>query len=374
MLWLNLLRVARREVDMSGTWAFSWATLVVALALTACSSDESPDDAAAGSGGGGSSFPPSSSSYQPSSGASYPGCMGMSCDDGNPCTKDSCPTESCLHLWVDELPPGISDPDPSDCLVPACVDGELGEEPAPSGPCTLPSGAPGVCGVDGFCGCVAQAAVDPRWVDAVDGVDDDLHGGAPGACAYKTLSYAVSQGDLEIHVAPGSYDAAGGEAFPILLFDFQRILCEAVEGNRPLITGGGTYTTYTATIVASGAGNVIDGCDIVGVGEPTYCIDSTGATLAGILFQGNDISGCLNGIRLATGGAEIEGNTIHDNGLTGVHVQEGDDSAITSNVFSGNPTDIHCNPGMGWPTLVGAGNQAVDGPLVCAACDGCPFE
>jgi parallel beta-helix repeat protein len=300
--------------------------------------------------------------------------MGMSCDDGNPCTEDFCQTEVCAHSSLDELPPGITDPDPTDCLVPACVGGELGEEPAPNGPCTQMSGAPGVCGVDGLCGCAAQAPVDPRWVDPVGGVDDDLHGGAPGTCAYKTLSYAVAQGHLDIHVAPGTYDAAGGEAFPILLFETQRILCEAVDGNRPLITGGGTYTTYTATIVASGSGNVIDGCDIVGLDEPAYCIDSIGAPVAEIRFQGNDVSGCLNGIRLATGGAVMEGNTIHDNGLTGIHAQVGEDSAITSNVFSGNPTDINCNPGMGWPTMVGSGNQSMDGPPICVACDGCPFE
>jgi len=336
---------------------------VVALtAVGACSSDGDPDPAQASGTGSGA-------------GAGASGCQtSADCDDANVCTFDTCAGSYCQHEARFGPEPSVPDPDPDDCMVPTCSFDGLGEGPDTGAACTQASGAPGLCGNEGTCGCAAPLAVAARWVDPVNGVDDGFHGGAPGSCAYKTLTFALTQAQLDIHVAPGTYDAAAGEVFPLVLDDTQRILCEEVGGQRPLISGGGTHTTYTATIIAGGSGNVVSGCDIAGVDEPAYCIDSTGNTTDEIRFEGNDLTGCLNGIRLATGGAIIQGNTIHDNGLSGIHAQFGENSAIVDNVFSGNPTDIHCNAGMGWPTMVGSGNQGDDGPPSCVACDGCPFQ
>ena len=61
----------------------------------------------------------------------------------------------------------------------------------------------------------SQAAVH-RYVDAVYG--SDLTGDGSPASPWQTITYALSQvtgPDVEIHIAPGTYDAALGEIFPL---------------------------------------------------------------------------------------------------------------------------------------------------------------
>ncbi len=68
----------------------------------------------------------------------------------------------------------------------------------------------------------AAAPAADRYVDAVNG--SDANGGTSSADAWRTLTHATAQlagagVPNTLHVAPGTYDAALGEAFPILLPD-----------------------------------------------------------------------------------------------------------------------------------------------------------
>jgi parallel beta-helix repeat protein len=344
--------------------------VVVAWALAAgCSSEGEPSKSSSGgvgaSGGSGAA-------------GGGPGlCVAEECEDDNPCTDDVCALDQCAFTPLDGVaPPGTVDPEPGDCMVPSCQQGGLADVPDVGAPCELSGGQPGICDARGQCGCAASAAGDARYVDPVNGVDDATHGGAPGNCAYKTLTYALTQGQLDIVVAPGTYSAATGEALPFILDDTQRILCQEVAGEKVTLTGKGEHFSWTAVIIAGGADNAVVGCNVVGVEEATYCIDSSGTTTGSeqIRFEGNDIGGCLNGIRMVSGNQVASGNTIHDNSLSGIHAQSAPDSVLVDNVFYGNGTDINCNAGMGWPTLTGTGNQGQGGAPSCSACDGCPFQ
>jgi hypothetical protein len=83
-----------------------------------------------------------------------------------------------------------------------------------------------------------------RYVNQATG--DDSHSGSQGS-PWATISHAVATADSEItiHVAPGTYDAANGETFPITLKNGQTLIGnvsnKGAGANPTLIQGQGAY-------------------------------------------------------------------------------------------------------------------------------------
>ena len=168
-----------------------------------------------------------------------------------------------------------------------------------------------------------------------------------------------------------------GETLPFVLGDFDRIICEEVGGQRPLLTGKGTFATWSSVVEMTGAETAVIDCDIVGTDSPTYCVEmaGSGTELTPLLLKGNDVSGCLNGVRLGGTGRLMEGNYFHDHQLTGVFNQGPTNySWVNNNQFDTNgQQDIHCN--LSDPEFGGSGNTGLNGMAPsCAGCVNCPFQ
>jgi hypothetical protein len=157
------------------------------------------------------------------------------------------------------------------------------------------------------------------YVDAVNG-SDASGDGSPGN-PWQTLTHALSQvdgPDVEIHAAPGTYDTALGEVFPLTM-----------EPGVSLVGSG-----YTNTVVLGTSANYV----FVFPNTVQYGSDTT--------IRGFRISGGSEGIRIygtAGGGSSptIEYNWIAGNGYgirnvlsTSQHVS----ARIHHNLISGNTT------------------------------------
>jgi len=104
------------------------------------------------------------------------------------------------------------------------------------------------------------------WVDPQLGADDLEHGGAPGASAYRTITYALEHASATIHLDDGTYAAASGERFPLVLTGGQALsgdpdLGAQLVGNGPLSIGTPGDPLYT-TIALSGDDNRVERCDV----------------------------------------------------------------------------------------------------------------
>lgn len=317
------------------------------------------------------------------------------CDDDNPCTVGFCFTGTCdIQPVASQQQPGapqvdgdclsinckdgesVTEPDDNDppeddgadCMVPACSAGAVTQVPAEEGQ-FCPAG---VCDEAGVCSCTPPTPDSPQFVDPIEGTDDPMHGGAPGACAYRTLTYALSQATGSIRMQPVEYSEATGETLPFVLTGSQRLRCwNDNEQAAATLSGNGVQGTSTATVAMTGAQNVVADCILVG-GGADHCIVVTGDASAG---DGHEIgyvstSGCDNGV-MVTGvgnGVYIHENTIAGNTTAGLAFSGGDKIGfIQNNTFSGNGTDITCsNPS---PELGGDSN----GSPTCTGCQNCPF-
>lgn len=351
----------------------AFLSLGAIAALGGCDSD---GDTTSGAGGG---VAAGGSGGMPAATGGTECVSGAECDDGNACTDDTCIVAECQYSIVADgvTPATVSDPDPDDCFIPQCLTGTLTDVAATGSACALAAGGVGVCDAEGVCSCAAPGPTAAHYVDPIDGVDDATHGGAAGSCAFKTLTYALEQSQGDIHVAPGTYSTAMGETLPFVLGDFDRIFCEEVGGQRPLLTGKGTYATWSSVVEMTGAETAVIDCDIVGTGNPTYCVDMVGAALPStpLILKGSDVSGCLNGVRLGATGRLVEGNYFHDHQFTGVFNQGPTNfSWVDNNQFDTNgQQDIFCN--LPDPDFDGTGNTGPNGMAPsCAGCVNCPFQ
>lgn len=75
-------------------------------------------------------------------------------------------------------------------------------------------------------------------VDPLSGVDE------PGASAYKTLTYALSQhgGDTTYNLAAGTYSADSGETFPITLSGLANVAIVGPDGQKAVFDAAGANT------------------------------------------------------------------------------------------------------------------------------------
>lgn len=189
--------------------------------------------------------------------------------------------------------------------------------------------------------CVLLSLAAPRawsadyYVDASSG-DDSNSGSAPGE-AWRTIAHALAAATLDsgmnvIHVAPGVYDAAGGEVFPLRIDSKQSLLASAgpeltiIDGagiGAPLLATsdatGGAYTSIVGFRLLNAVAGVqvrplqlgqspllrdlrIEGMSYAGLdlwagGQPGY----EGSFLVNVL--GCRIEGCARGVAAEAGGS-----------------------------------------------------------------------
>jgi hypothetical protein len=233
------------------------------------------------------------------------------CDDNNPCTFDFCISNFCTNdtLGNGEAPDDDTEQIPGDCFKIACVDGEVGQvvvnQDLPDDPndvdCTIPScsaeGVPGtveaadgeycensgseaVCSAGAVCSCAPPTAGSTVFVNAAEGTDVPGNGGAPGACAYASIGYALTQATGEIRLTFEDYTT---ETFPLVLTGAQWINCpfDQDNNNRPRISGSGLYNGVTAVVVFEGSTNEVDDCELDAANTADYGVIVASAAMGG---------------------------------------------------------------------------------------------
>ncbi len=214
----------------------------------------------------------------------------------------------------------------------------------------------------------AVLALAHYYVDAVQG--SNATGDGSQAAPWQTITHALGQvsgPDVEIHVAPGVYNSALGETFPIVMEPGISLLGSGYTATS-LVAGGTGYVVhfpntavYTATTVISGfeiangnTGVRVDGRTGTGqtptiqanwITTNTYGITNYATayqradpTIRGNLISANSAYGIYNyagylGTRVSP---TIESNQIVDNGSVGIYmyVTGAGSSGDSNNSFS----------------------------------------
>jgi uncharacterized protein DUF1565/Big-like domain-containing protein len=254
---------------------------------------------------------------------------------------------------------------------------------ASGGPVTITATSEGQSGTAQVTVCLANFAA-PAGVTASTFVSSTLGSDATttGSCAapHKTITHAVAAartGDV-IWVAPGTYNAALGEVFPISLpASVTLIGDEANKGQGPTATrviGGANLAinascgTYQATIYP-GANDIIAGLELT---DP-----STTFAAMTLLIRNNNVTIRNNSIVNNTGGASavyicnssvnhiITGNRIRDNGgqTTGLaFINGGVGSKVENNLITRNGNGVeYDSPGgdMGGGSAGSTGGNSI---------------
>lgn len=208
------------------------------------------------------------------------------------------------------------------------------------------------------------------FVDA-HGTDDASHGGGTGTCAYKTITYALAHFDRTIAVSAGTYSAATGEAFPLVMTGQQTISC--ASPSTGIIQGQADYQGTHATIVITGTSNVVTHCGIVGDSTTGACVlVKSAGTGDGHDIDLDDASKCGDtAYRIEQSGVVLEGSWGHESGHGVVWAAGGLTGQLKNNLFWNNSsTDITCSAGDDGVT----GNNNDDSyndPVTCSVCDNC---
>jgi hypothetical protein len=262
---------------------------------------------------------------------------------------------------------------------------------APGSCTTLPAGSPGTCSSTQTCNgtsatCVACPAVpapsDLHYVDPL-GTNDANHGGGYGHCAYKTITYALTQATGQIAIQGGTYNAASGETFPLILTGSQSLTCQFLTSVTAIIQGKGQSNVSFENVVVSfrGTHNGVTKCSIDGLGTPGYCLEVTSSGAAGTphTIGFSDIGHCggstIN-VEQNINNVQVLSSQLHDSAV-GVSWSGGNSGgSMVTNTFSNNnnpgPIDIFC---VGANTgVTGNGNTGSNsGKPFCQTCGNCPF-
>ncbi len=152
------------------------------------------------------------------------------------------------------------------------------------------------------------------FVDATNG--SDSNNGSSGA-PFKTITHALgvaTTGEI-VNVAPGTYDAALGEVFPLAVPSGVTL-----HGDETLKGGGTTPYIIEAT------GFPISGLDAA-------LTAGTGATIAGLKFVGANPGNSSSGVLVYLA---IDGVTLRNNTLTGANVSAIEVDGSSNHVIAGN--------------------------------------
>ncbi len=233
-----------------------------------------------------------------------------------------------------------------------------------------------------FCPRVASAAAI-HYVDNTRGSDDTSHGGGPGPCALRTISYALTRATGQIRVAAGTYGAASAELFPLTLTNSQSLVCPTGSA-RAVIEGPSTNTPRTLELL--GTGNTVRNCVVRPAAPPA--VGNT-AVVVHVGTQGShQITSCeIDGRGAAAGltvlaGARVDvtstafigsaRNLFWNSGA--MAGSPGATGTMTNNTFSGSSTrDIECSTSAATTQIIGSGNTRAGGPVLCLGCSNCPF-
>lgn len=205
------------------------------------------------------------------------------------------------------------------------------------------------CGGNGGTGPGGPAA--DYYVNEVSGDDTNAgtSAGAPFRTITKALSVAVS-GDT-IQVAPGLYEAAIGEVFPLAIpAGVSLIGDEADKGGGSAATeiSGGDTVLLTPPIVATinpGANSVVAGFTIIDSVAALTNPVGLYVVSPNVTIRNNRLLSSHTGIHVRPGGSElvIIGNIVSDHGSIGISfVAAGAGSRVEGNTITGNRW------GVGW--------------------------
>ncbi|MDI7207438.1 DUF1565 domain-containing protein [Leptospira santarosai] len=185
-----------------------------------------------------------------------------------------------------------------------------------------------------------------HYVDALSGKNSN-----PGTslAPYKTITYAVSQPGDTIYVAPGIYNEALGETFPIRIPASMNLIGnESGKGIESKVKGGNSGYTGAGILPNEGP-TLIFGVGVVSTGLADSAALTLGnnSTVAGFTITNPEphfavtssaiqVSGELSGIYYVISGITIRNNTLTGTvGGAGVYMQSSN-QAGTGNIISGN--------------------------------------
>lgn len=176
------------------------------------------------------------------------------------------------------------------------------------------------------------------YVDANTG--DDLSGTGSSVNPFKTISKAVSESTTSntvINVLPGTYNAALGEMFPIILDSSISLVGGGATADEVTISGSGSYTSsamqvYDVAVVLNGS-NKIDNLEITASSQTGIVVDNSQniAKLSNSRFVGSNIGVVLEAsTRNDINNSAIEGN------VTGLVIQDGSTVTLRRNQIRNN--------------------------------------
>jgi hypothetical protein len=230
-----------------------------------------------------------------------------------------------------------------------------------------------VGGADGG-GCATPGATGTSYVDHAAGTDDGVHGGGPGTCAYKTLTYALKKapGNISLSGADTYQGDVAGETLPFLLQGKQTLTC-----NGATLASSAAMGTYDGIVQFAGTANGVNGCSFDGKKLGGYCLlvnTSAASSAAPHTITQSSFTGCANVTVLV--GSGFDHVSITSNSFTLDYdcidvMGSPSDVHISDNTFTGTTTDILCAGTA--PGVTGSGNLRGGGTIVCTTCGGCPF-
>jgi hypothetical protein len=216
--------------------------------------------------------------------------------------------------------------------------------------------------------CKASSTSAVHYVDHANGTDDANHGGASGGCAYKTLSYALSQATGSVSLVAGDTFPGGvaGETLPYSLLGTQGILCNGAK-----LTWSSS-ASYNGIVSIAGTLNKVDSCVIDGasLGGDCFVVLTSGSS-TGHVVSANTIKNCANGavdVHIGVTNLNFTGNTFVNN-FDGITFDGNNGSSLTNNSMVDNNIDIYCADAG--PSVTGSGNVRGTGSVNCSTCSNC---
>jgi uncharacterized repeat protein (TIGR01451 family) len=211
-------------------------------------------------------------------------------------------------------------------------------------------------------------AADNYYVDAGSG--SDATGDGSQSAPWQTVTYALSQvtgDDVEIHVAPGVYDAALGESFPLVMKTGVRLI--GADNTNTILYGNpaahvvhfpgtGFYTETT----------VIRGFKITNGNNGVLLSGRTG-TPSSPVIEDNWITGNYIGVRSHAvssqrGAAVIQHNRINYNSSHGIELYAGYNGSRLTLTIVGNKIDYNGSHGI-YCYVRGSGSSGDSGNSRC---------
>ena len=216
-----------------------------------------------------------------------------------------------------------------------------------------------------------------QFVDPAAGTDDAVHGSAFGACAYKSLTFALTRATGQIALQATTYSPTT-ETFPIILTGSQQLLCKYTTATSAVIQGKGldTVTGYQTTVAFRGSRNALNNCKVDGNGGGGYCVHITASgsfSSSPHSITGSDIGNCGGTaitIRYANN-VTVTSSSIHNSQIGVSWLGPNTGGSMLNNTFKANSSsDIQCS--VADPGVTGSGNTALGG-VYCMQCGNCPF-